>query len=339
MTDRAQHLSVVIAVVTFRRPDDLAVLLASLLEQAASVGAEPAVDVEILIVDNDPVGSAEPVVRALDSPGVSYVREPEPGIAAARNRALAETIDVDLLVFIDDDERPAEEWLAQLLTTWRSTGAAAVTGPVESRLPSVPEPWIVAGAFFERMHRQGTATGTELASAATNNLLLDRRVVRSAALLFDSAFGISGGEDELFTRRLRAAGARIVWCAEALVYDEVRPERINRAWLLLRAFSYGSIDSRIAVTLAGTPARRGAARLRCMAMGVPRVLFGVSRWWFGMATGSLRHSALGRQTMMRGCGLIAGAAGRTHDRYARSEIGSSFARQVASPVGSERAGT
>src|SRR3954469_16278179 len=72
--------SVVVAVLTYRRTDRLAGLLPQLVQQAAAVGAA------VLVVDNDPEASARPV--AAGSP-VRYVHEPRPGIAAARNRALA----------------------------------------------------------------------------------------------------------------------------------------------------------------------------------------------------------------------------------------------------------
>ena len=241
-----------------------------------------------------------------------------PGIAAARNRALAEAGAADLLAFIDDDERPDPGWLAALLDTWAGTGAAAVAGPVRTELPGNPDPWIVEGGFFTRRHRAKLPTGAALPSAATNNLLLDLAPVRRAGLRFDPAFGISGGEDELFTRRLVAAGGQIAWCAEAVVHEEVRPDRLNRRFLLLRAFSYGAIDSRIEQALAGSFPARTVARARCVGMGVPRIGYGLIRWGYGRVTRSLSHDAYGSQLMMRGLGLLAGSLGLTFSRYRRA---------------------
>ncbi len=75
--------------------------------------ARPAI--RVLVIDNDPAGSGEAVVSALDSDAVRYVHEPRPGIAAARNRALDEAASYDLLIFIDDDEWPNPTWLQSLL--------------------------------------------------------------------------------------------------------------------------------------------------------------------------------------------------------------------------------
>jgi succinoglycan biosynthesis protein ExoM len=138
--------AVTIGVVTFRRPDDLAALLPLLLEQAAAVEG-PDRTVDVLVVDNDPAQSARPVVETLAAERVRYVPEPVPGIAAARNRVLDETA-ADLLVFIDDDERPQAGWLAALLATRAATGAVAVAGAVVSAFDGDLDPWVQAGAFF-----------------------------------------------------------------------------------------------------------------------------------------------------------------------------------------------
>src|SRR5664279_6229129 len=86
----------------------------------------------------------------LGDPLVRSVVEPKPGIAAARNRVLDETAAADLLVFIDDDERPTAEWLAHLLETFDRSPGAGVVGPVVSEYEHVPEEWITKGGFFSR---------------------------------------------------------------------------------------------------------------------------------------------------------------------------------------------
>ena len=78
--------SVVVGVPTFRRPAELTVLLPLVLAQAADL---PGRRVEVLVVDNDPAGSARATVGAFAAEGrVHYAQEPVPGIAAVRNRIL-----------------------------------------------------------------------------------------------------------------------------------------------------------------------------------------------------------------------------------------------------------
>jgi succinoglycan biosynthesis protein ExoM len=305
----------VVAVVSYRRPDDLAELVPQLVTQVRAVASDGHVAARVLIVDNDADGSAAPAASAADPDVVGYVVEQRPGIAAARNRALDEAADADVLVFIDDDERPSDDWLAQLVGTWRATGAAAVTGPVHSIVDGPLDPWLAAGGTFDRWHRSSVPTGTTLASAATNNLLLDLRRLRALELRFAADLGLSGGEDTLLTRRLVAAGEDIVWCAQAPVTEHVRPDRVNRRWMLMRAFSYGTVDCRVERALASGAADRARVRVRCFVAGFSRLLYGGARALVGSAVRSQRNQALGLQTAMRGAGLVAGAAGYVHRRY------------------------
>ena len=307
----AEHLTV--AVLTFRRPDDLRAALPSLVAQAAEV-EDNARTVDVLVVDNDPQGSGGPVVEELASPRVRYVVEPSPGIAAARNRALAEAAGAAVLVFVDDDERPHPGWLRNLIDTRERTGAAAVAGAVVSDFAGELDRWVAAGDFFRRRR---PATGTPIDVAATNNLLLDMTVVRGAGLSFDPDFGLSGGSDTLFTRQLVATGARMVWCDEAVVTDHVPTSRITREWVLRRAYRSGNSASRVDVLLGGSPLGRGRARLRALLRGLPRLAGGAARWCVGCATRRLDHRAKGLRTAARGAGMLTGAVGLVYYEYRR----------------------
>ncbi|MDP5184382.1 glycosyltransferase family A protein [Blastococcus sp. BMG 814] len=308
-------VTVTVAVLTFRRPETLAALLPVLVAQAAEVvgygGAR------VLVVDNDPTGTGRTTVEdatRASAPGVhvTYVHEPTPGIAAGRNRALAESHGSEFLVFIDDDEVPHPGWLRHLLATQRDSGAAAVAGTVTSTFPAPLPTWIAAGGFFDRRR---LPTGTPIDVAATNNLLLHLPRVRAARLRFDPAFGLSGGEDTLFTRQLAAAQGALVWCAEAVVTDVVPPERARPAWVLRRAFSSGNSVSRVDLRLAGGRRDRLLARGRGWAAGGARVLGGAARWLLGVLTADVRHRARGARSAARGAGMLAGTVGLVYQEY------------------------
>ena len=228
----AAEQSVVVAMATYQRPDELARTLRTILAQIDDAG----LTARIQVVDNDPTGSAAGTITALGDDRVRYVQEPTPGIAAARNRALDEAADDDVLIFIDDDEDPQPGWLVNLLTVYRANGVAAVVGPVVSEYDGALDEWILAGGFFERRR---LATGTSVEAAATNNLLLDLNRIRSLGLRFDQQFGLSGGSDTLFTRQLTGAGEQIIWCDQAVVVDHVPTARMTRGWVLRRARRYG----------------------------------------------------------------------------------------------------
>jgi succinoglycan biosynthesis protein ExoM len=311
----------VIAVLTYRRPEDIALALPRLGVQAMSGDGGRSPDgrpATVLVVDNDPEASARPIVEQLAGtlpPGlVRYVHEPKPGIAAARNRALAEAAASDLLVFIDDDETPSEHWLAQLVELQRSTGAAAVVGPVISEYEHEPEPWIEAGRFFRRRR---LASGSRLDVAATNNLLLDLHQIRAMQLHFDERFGLSGGSDTLFTRQLVQRGGAMLWCDEAVVVDRVPAARLTRGWVLRRALRSGNSATRVSLELADSSRTRLAARGASLASGTVRLLGGSARAAAGLVTGSVAQRATGMRTAARGLGMSAGAFGYVYSEYRR----------------------
>ncbi|QOD44472.1 glycosyltransferase [Clavibacter zhangzhiyongii] len=318
--------SLVVAILTYRRPDDIRAVLPLVAAQAAELREaaedDPALPraVRIVVVDNDPAGGAGEAVEdaAAESPvPLAYVHEPTPGISAARNRALDAARGDDLLVFLDDDERPDPGWLAALVRARAATRSAGVAGPVRSEYEVEPDAWVRAGGFFVRRR---PATGARLEVAATNNLLLDLRAVRAAGLRFNVDLGTQGGEDTLFTRQLVASGGILTWCAEAGVVDVVPRARTTRRWVVLRAFSSGNSWSLTSVALAsGSPVARTRIRADATARGLVRALGGTARIAVGTATGSLAHRAKGTRTLARGAGMVAGAFGWSYQEYARRD--------------------
>jgi GT2 family glycosyltransferase len=305
----APLLPVVVAVLTYRRPVELAALLPELSRQAS---VRPAI--RVLVVDNDPAASGSSVVAALNDDAVRYVHEPRPGIAAARNRALDEAASYDLLIFIDDDEWPNPTWLESMLDVHDQTASAAVVGPVISEYAAEPDPWIKAGRFFDRRR---LPSGTQIDVAATNNLLLDLRQVRAFGLRFDEAFGISGGSDTLFTRELHQRGGTLVWCDEAVVIDQVPMERLTRRWVLLRALRSGNSWSRTSVKLSGSIVDRSLVRLRLTGRGVLRTASGTGQYVVGFVTRNTARRARGLRTAARGIGMLGGAYGYVYSEYRR----------------------
>ena len=320
---------VTVAVPTYRRPADLRALLPRLVEQARTVTAGGRYTVDVLVVDNDPEGGAAPLVAPSAADGdARYVAEPTPGIAAVRNRALDEAAGSRLLAFIDDDERPADRWLAALLDTWAQTGAAAVAGQVLAEYAGELDPWLRAGEFFVRRR---LPTGTPIDVAATSNLLLDLDQVRSTGTRFESALGLGGGEDTLFSRSLTRAGLRMVWCDESAVVDQVPVERMTRSWVLTRAWSHGNASMLTDLRLTARPADRLALRSRGIGRGALRVTGGAARWGWGVASGSHRHQARGLRTLLRGAGMVGGALGIVYQEYARTGRRWRLARLPSSP--------
>lgn len=302
--------TVVVAVATYRRNDELAALLPKLQAQSSGSGWET----RLLVIDNDPAAGARDVVQRF-SGMADYRHEPSPGIAAVRNRALREAGAADVLIFIDDDEVPGTDWLHHLLATYDSHGSAAVVGPVLSSFSQEMPEYVAAGRYFERLRWR---TGTQVATAATNNLLLDLDTVREQGLSFDERFGLTGGSDTLFCLQLTRAGGVIVWCDEAFVYDEVPASRNTREWVTQRAYRSGNTWSRASLVVAGHGLGRELTRIRLIAQGAVRIVAGSLRWAFGKAAGRLADEARGMRTLKRGAGMVAGAANVIYSEYRRT---------------------
>ncbi|MFC4903535.1 glycosyltransferase family 2 protein [Kocuria oceani] len=316
--------SVAIGVPTYRRPEVLPRLLRELGEQADDLlgrTGRPAVagSVRIVLADNDPDRSAETTVTELarscaeGGPEVRYVSEPVPGIAAVRNRLLEDTADADVLLSIDDDERPRPGWARHLLETWNRTGAAFVAGRVVPEYTGEVDPWLLAGRFFVR--RQ-LPTGTTVPFAAGGNMLLDLAQVRAAGVRYRDDFGLSGGEDTVFTKELHAAGRSIVWCNESEAVDVVPAERQTRRWVLIRALSHGN-STVLSDTVLAPSRRRRAVRAQAAVAGLVRLGGGAGRALGGFAGRAPVHQARGLRTACRGAGMLLGAAGWSYEEYGR----------------------
>lgn len=303
-----------VAALTYRRNEDVAELLPLLVEQVESVRGTITAG-SIVIVDNDPQAGARDLVQRFAATApvtVTYLHEGEPGIAAARNCALEHCGSDDLLVFIDDDERPRDGWLQSLLATYDAQDRpAAIFGPVISVFEAEPGPWVTAGGFFDRRR---VRTGTPVEVGATNNLLLDLHQVRALGLSFDRRLGISGGSDTLFSKQIVSGGGRMVWCDEAIVDDRVPAARSTRDWVLRRSLRSGNSWSR---TTLMTEQRGLVTRLRLTGSGLLRVVGGTARYLVGVASRSTRHQAKGLRAVARGAGMTAGAWGFSYQEYRR----------------------
>ncbi len=138
---------VVITVATFKRPSGLRNLLESL--RVAKARTESA-RVAVVVVDNDPLGSAEAVCQEFDDLLINYLVQERPGISATRNAGIAAARGADFIVFVDDDEVVSPDWLEELLTVQQHTGASLVAGPVLSILPK---------AHLRKLWRLGSSRG------------------------------------------------------------------------------------------------------------------------------------------------------------------------------------
>lgn len=261
----ARRPLVAIAVCTYRRREPLAQTLAGLARLTFRAASQP--DLRVIVADNegDPrIGDVVAAFAARSGFRADCIIEPRRGIAHARNACLDAVPDTaDFLAFIDDDEIPAAHWLDALLATQRASDAAVVCGPVLPDFERTPPRWVTDGGFFRQPRRpaggrETPADGDEVPDAGTGNVLIRMADVRQIGLRFDEAFGLTGGEDALFFRRLRAAGGKIVWSPQARVTERVPSARAGFRYLAREYFRCGNVRATIDALDARDRGRSGA---------------------------------------------------------------------------------
>jgi succinoglycan biosynthesis protein ExoM len=203
------------------------------------------VRLDLVIVQN-----ASPEIRAdvaalqTEPGGVSEViLEPRAGIPHARNCAIRHAIrlDYDYVAFIDDDAVPDRDWLASAMTVLRASPGEAVTGPQHPVFPPDAPRRLSKAAIYKAVDHPGDRP---CRWAASNNVIFSVPFVRDHALLLDESF-TTGGSDKVFFREFARAGGRIWWAPDAVVREEVTPERLTVRWALRRSWRLGTTGFRI----------------------------------------------------------------------------------------------
>ena len=200
-------------------------------------------DYEVIVVDNRRQGAS------VEIPGAHVVREPRPGISAARNRGLA-AADGEIVAFTDDDVEVDRRWLRALGERFsRQPDLAAVTGlVVPSELETPAQIFFeqsgsgldrgYAALTFERdgrfqIRRRSIDDGSERVHSLyqTGELGLGSNMAFRTSVLramggFDVALGTGtptfGGEDLAMLIELIVAGHRLAYEPSAIVHHTHR---------------------------------------------------------------------------------------------------------------------
>lgn len=240
-TSNAPHVSICLA--TFRRNERLRAVLDDLAVQSRLPD-------QIVVVDNDPAGSARIVIEEFRAKGVpfpvDYDIQPEPNIARTRNRTF-ELATGEWLAFIDDDERAPKEWLRNLLDAAQRFQADGVLAPVEPQVPESAPAWIRRGRFYDFPHQPEGAIVPQ-SGMRFGNVLLRASSLRAERGPFDTRHGLMTGEDFDLLARLTRKGAKIIWSETAPVFEPIEAKRLSLRWLLQRALSGGQAFSRYTVS-------------------------------------------------------------------------------------------
>ena len=222
---------------TYNRAEMLKNLLTSLINQETK--GEFAF--EIVVIDDGSTDSTQELLQKVSMNSevmIRFFREERVGVAAARNRGVLESHG-DWIAFIDDDETAEPDWLLELVTAARASGADCIGGSLElaleekareiaksarKHLGEIPP----LGWFQKRFTYSGPGTGNALV----------RRVLFDTVGLFDTNLRVVG-EDQDFFRRARKLGYKTVFTSNALVHHFIPAYRVQPSYLLALAGQNG----------------------------------------------------------------------------------------------------
>lgn len=201
---------------------------------------------EILAVNNN---SADDTISVLDGlvaqPGapLRFVTELQQGIVPARNRAIAEALGSDILVFIDDDELPEPGLLAGAVDAITREGAHCVGGRVRVDFSDLSRPaWLednLLGFLAEVDHGAEPfwITGADTPIWTANVGYAVELFRTNTRLRFDERYNrvgtdIGGGEDAMMFRTMLGQGVRIRYRPDMRVLHAVDPWKLKRSYFL-----------------------------------------------------------------------------------------------------------
>ena len=172
-----------------------------------------------------------------------------PGSSFARNRAVDEAAG-DFILFIDDDAVADPNWAALMLAAIERRGLDAACGMVLPRWEVAPPRWLGPSLYVRfAVHDQHAIAAAPPADAEVLRNYFSanigfRRECFTRFGRFREDLGVVGGnpisgeDTELFARIIEGGGA-MGFVAEARVFHLVPAARMNRRYLLRKAFAFG----------------------------------------------------------------------------------------------------
>ncbi len=225
-----------ICLATFKRPQLLEKLLNSLM--ALKIPVETTI--EIIIVDNDPEKTGEPIFKKFhdtDLIKLSYFVQPIKNISLTRNKSVKEARG-EYILFIDDDEIASPRWLEILLKTIEGYKADGVFGRVLSYYEHEIPKWVKNCVIF---NRPSPPTGSISNYMRTGNCIIKASTLKKYSGPFDPERGLTGGEDTHLFNKIKNDGGIFVNCFEASVSEFQPPSRTTLSYVYKKVFSTGNL--------------------------------------------------------------------------------------------------
>jgi glycosyltransferase involved in cell wall biosynthesis len=167
------------------------------------------------------------------------------GLSRSRNAGI-ERSSGDVVAFIDDDAIARENWIAELINTYKRRDAIAAGGRMAPRWITGEPEWLPPEFYWlvGVTHRGFPETECEVRNTFGSNISFSKEVFEEVGD-FDPDLGrhgdrqIQGEETELAARMHKSFDERVWYNPDAVVEHKVFEYRTDPRWLLERAFWQG----------------------------------------------------------------------------------------------------
>lgn len=212
---------------------------------------------EVLVVDNNTDEALAGDLRAYCAGlggAVRYVREPSPGLSAARHRGVDES-QGELLTFIDDDVEVTPGWLPAIQQAFEDPAVAMVGGPSIPKFTGAVPAWFWSlfvptpfggwmNSWLSLLDVGATRRGIDPNFIWGLNFSIRRTVHEQCGgfhpdLVPKQLQRWQGDGETGLTRKVTELGLRADYVQEALLLHLCSPERLNAEYLARRAFYQG----------------------------------------------------------------------------------------------------
>lgn len=231
--------SVSIVICTLKRPD----LLLRCLRRLAS--RLPAEGVEVIVVDNDAMGTARDAVERMRSqlPLLRYCVEYELGLSKARNRGLGSARG-HYVAYLDDDALVSDTWFPTLSRLVREAAGDIIGGPYYPYYMGRRPPWF-RDSYLSNCHGE-RARFLEQGETLSGANFAIRRSLAAETGGFAADYGLGSGrvrlgeETELQWRlRAQSPSSRVLYDPACSILHLTPAEYTTIGWSLRRLFAGG----------------------------------------------------------------------------------------------------
>lgn len=239
-----ENKKISVVVRTYKRTSVLRECITELMEQTLPSG-----EFEILVIDNDPSGSAKEIVEEASFPKksifIKYFVVPVQSASRTANKGIQES-QGDIVAFIDDDAIPAENWLEEIRRSFEKDDVKIAGGKIllcqEEFLPGwVNEPIkkmlgkLDIGKTFRKMSNKEFPLLMNFAA---------RREVFEKVGLFPEKLGYQerkplGGEETAFAIAAGKKGYDVYYNPAMAVYHQIQHKKSKRLFFIKKKFWEG----------------------------------------------------------------------------------------------------